>query len=211
MTDTQTGSAAAVLTYHGDPDLKARLVTEAHEHRRLDRYQKGLYLDTSSEWWRGCAVGCTTAPLIAESLGTAVADLEEIEGWHLLQEQHAGIPMWLGCVQDKIFEGLPDPQAYSWPGRFLEALPVGVDVTRIRDAFLRDIVLDPQQGAFAYAANALDAAGLGDHARRLRNVPRDCTWSAAYADAAAAASGAWEWTADRLLHHLSSAQDTVTA
>ncbi len=225
------------LTYGSNPELKARLVAAAREHQEADRYIQGTYFRSEGgEDWQGCAVGCTTAPLIAAAEGVALDGLREPLSWHKAQEVHAGIPEWLGHVEDKIFECLPVGQAREWPARFLEAVPVGVDLTAMREAWLRDIVLDPKRGAFAHAARALDDAGFTEQASALRDLPSGVEWrtasaasaasaaaasaaaagasAAAYAAAASAAAasaaayaaasaaGAWQWTADRLIHHL---------
>ena len=182
--------------------MKARLVADAKAHQAADRYVQGAYLDTSEPEWKGCAVGCTTAPLLAENLGVEVCELGVLS-WHEQQERLTGIPAWLGHVEDAIFEGLPVKDAREWPVRFLSALPVGVDLAPVRDAWLRDVVFDPTHGAMAHAAGAMEAAGLTEQAAKLSQsqsrgsadaaaqAARSAAMSAEDAAAADAAADAW--------------------
>ena len=42
----------------------------------------------------------------------------------------------LARLEDGIFENLPDDLAMTWPQRFLEAIPVGADLSQVGDKFL---------------------------------------------------------------------------
>ena len=119
------------LTWHGDPDLKARTLKEALEHQRADRYAQRRHLALNNEGhWRGCPVSCLVAPHLAKSLGVSVSQLAafntNLTDWHELQEHFLGIPYWLRQVEDGIFETLAPADAAAWPHRFLSAIPVGV-------------------------------------------------------------------------------------
>jgi hypothetical protein len=51
-----------LLAYHGDPNLKAKLIAELRKHREADAIIQGSYgyeEDDNAVEFRGCAVGCT--------------------------------------------------------------------------------------------------------------------------------------------------------
>ena len=45
------------------------------------------------------------------------------------------MPEWLARLEDTIFEGLPNAVAKTFPARFLEAIPVGVDLESVKWRF----------------------------------------------------------------------------
>lgn len=76
---------------------------------------KGCYWENG----KGCAVGCTIH-----------------SGDHSTYEDELGIPTWLAYLEDAVFEGLPNEYAMTWPEKFLEAIPVGVDLEKVKAPFL---------------------------------------------------------------------------
>jgi hypothetical protein len=79
-------------------------------HAEADRLIKG----TGWEDGKGCAIGCT---------------LEAYQ--HDRYPVELGIPEVLAYVEDRIFEGLPNAQAMTWPQRFLEAIRPGADLENV--------------------------------------------------------------------------------
>ena len=162
------------LTYHDDPDFKARVVRAAEDHREADRFVQGEYLDTSDDEWRGCSVGCTVAPLLAAERGVPVTKVVGSR-WHEEESRLLGIPEWLARVQDQIFEGLRDDHI-EWTPRLLAAIPVGVSHESLgaaRDEWLRDLLHDPERGAIPAAAQSLRRAGRDDSASDLERITRE--------------------------------------
>jgi hypothetical protein len=184
-----TTTTDTALTYRGDPDLKARLVTDMRAHREQDRLIRGDYF---TEDGRGCAVGCTVADALAAEEGMPLTEWA-LNGrpheWHSEWARVTGLPEWLAHLDDYLFESLPVEVSKDWPVRLLEAVPVGVDLRAAREAWLRDVVFDAEHGALASAAAGLESAGLAPEAARLRGLPPTSDWEAA-SDAAGAASDA---------------------
>jgi hypothetical protein len=173
-------------TYRNDPALKAELVARMRDHQDADRLIRGTYWDVG----KGCAVGCTVIDILAAEQGVSLADVDiDDTTWHEEWARVTGLPEWLGRLGDWLFENLPGERWRSWPLELLEAVPVGVNLDRAREEWLRDVVFDPERGAMAHAANALVVAGLPDHAGVLRSMHRLTDWAAAR-DAAGDAAGA---------------------
>ena len=121
-----------MIAYHGNPELKTQMVALAHEHQRLDRVVRGAYgrLGKQGEWTGGCAVGCTL-----ESARQLTGDAAVDHSDHAAYERYLGIPTVLARLEDGIFEGLPLDEALTWPVRFLEAVPVGADLSMVWPRF----------------------------------------------------------------------------
>jgi hypothetical protein len=98
-------------SFHSDTAIKEKYLSRVKWHREQDRLVRGIgYVDG-----KGCAVGCT---------------LENYD--HSQYPIELGLPEWLAHLEDRIFEGLSTEDAMLWPERFLEAIPVGVDVEDVR-------------------------------------------------------------------------------
>ena len=100
-----------MLSFHNDPAIKAKYLARVKAHAEADNLIRG----TGWEHGRGCAVGCT---------------LEAYD--HSRYPVELGLPEWIAHLEDTLFEGMPDEQAMTWPMRFLEAIPVGVDVEPVK-------------------------------------------------------------------------------
>ena len=110
-----------LAAYHNDPAVKDLFLNRVAEHRAADTLVQG----TGWENGKGCAVGCT---------------LEAYD--HAAYEKELGIPEALARIEDVIFEGLPVKEAKLWPERFLCAVPVGVDLSRVQWQFLHWLLAD---------------------------------------------------------------------
>ena len=97
--------------FHGDPAIKEKYLARLKAHHEADEIIQG----TGWENGRGCAVGCT---------------LNNYS--HVAYEDELGLPEWLAYLEDRIFEGLPAVEAKQFAVDFLNAVPVGADVSEVR-------------------------------------------------------------------------------
>lgn len=97
--------------FHGDEAVKQKYLARLKAHHEADEIIQG----TGWENGHGCAVGCT---------------LNKYD--HSAYENELGLPQWLALLEDKIFEGLPSIDAQQFAVDFLEAVPVGADVEKVR-------------------------------------------------------------------------------
>lgn len=104
-----------MLAYHGDAVLKDKLVAKIFAHRQADEIAQGAYVKKNGRTTY-CAVGCL---------------LEDPEGGHRRYESEFGIPAQLAHLEDSIFEALPEEAAKLWPERFMGAIPVGADLSKV--------------------------------------------------------------------------------
>ena len=116
-----------MLTFHGKQELKDQRIAQVRAHRLADQLVHGVYWEKG----KGCAVGCTIH-----------------SGDHFAYETELGIPVELAYLEDRIFESLPNGGAMVWPERFLEAIPVGVDLrgTHINKRFVLALLTDEKRG-----------------------------------------------------------------
>jgi hypothetical protein len=104
--------------FHNDPAIKEKYLTRVRQHIVADNLLRG----TGWEDGKGCAVGCTL-----ESYDHAQYPIE------------LGIPEWLGHAKDTLFEGMSLKKSETWPEKFLDAVPVGLDdagFLRVKAQFL---------------------------------------------------------------------------
>ncbi len=113
--------------YHNDPALKIQCLELMADHRAADRLAQG------HGYWRdekGCAVGC-----LLHSLGGEPDN-------YIDYERLIGVPEILAVLEDSIFENLSAEDAQEWPERFLDAIPVGADLSRVSWQFLDWVLSD---------------------------------------------------------------------
>ena len=152
--------------FHNDPSIKdsllARLRDDAAHGRIVER----------QDWEdrEGCAVGGSD---------------------HMLYESEYGIPAVLAHIEDTIHEGLPESDRVTFPIRFIEAIPVGADLSRISWAFLHTILTDPVinpgithelvRDAVSKCADLMRRLSLGKSVSdRTKSAVWSAAWSAAY-------------------------------
>ena len=160
-----TVATKTLVAYHGDAALKASVLAQMAEHRKQDQIAQGFYWrNGDGKPFRGCAVGCLT---------------HDPEGGHHLYEANWGIPEVLAHLEDSLFESLPVDQAQLWPERFLDAIPVGADLTNVWPRFAVWLMIDEKWGV----ANVTDKDDIkhvcGEVARgyqaRIDGVPLSAT------------------------------------
>ena len=123
-----------MLTFHGKQELKDQRIAQVRAHRLSDQLVHGQYWQDG----KGCAVGCTIH-----------------SGHHEAYETELGIPIELAFAEDHIFENLPNGKAMLWPERFLEAIPVGVDLraTHMNKRYVLALITDKKRGLMQLIAD----------------------------------------------------------
>ena len=101
--------------YHNDPKIKEDILLQLKQHYDADEIVKGIWWDNR----RGCAVGCTLH---------SFDDYNEYE-------IRFGIPGILAYLEDRIFEKLPKKLSKEWPIRFMDAINVGADLSKVWNKF----------------------------------------------------------------------------
>jgi hypothetical protein len=97
--------------FHGDPAVKEKYLARLKAHHEADEIIQGAGFNDG----HGCAVGCT---------------LNKYD--HSAYENELGLPQWLAHLEDRVFEGLPLKKAQQFAVDFLEAVPAGADVDKVR-------------------------------------------------------------------------------
>ena len=112
--------------YHNDSKIKTKYVNRVKAHAKADQLVKGQYWKDG----KGCAVGCTVH-----------------SGDHKSYETELGIPQWMAKLEDRIFEGLPNKRAMTWPIEFLQAIKPGMDLQKCFIPMLIFIVESAKESA----------------------------------------------------------------
>ena len=143
-----------MLSFFGEPCLKQAVVARVKEHQLLDQIIQGTYWDGT----RGCAIGCVLH-----------------SGDHMAYETQLGLPVFLAYMDEHIFERLPLEEAKGWPLRFIEAVPVGVDLELVFPRFMHWLLSDPH--GMRESADARTLRIIDDlttlYARRIHGLPFD--------------------------------------
>lgn len=140
---------ATLIAYHGNKKLKSGALKKMREHRKADRIIQAFGYwaeDPDDGVWKGCAVGC-----LIES------------GRHSEYEPQFGIPALLAHLEDGIFESLPATVAKDWPVRFLNAIPVGADLSTVWPQFVVWLMIDETWGL----VNATEAEDVKEVCRKV--------------------------------------------
>ena len=196
-----------MLTYKNDPKFKEQFTPIVTQHRKDDMVLQGTY-GTQNGHWKGCAVACSLRSL--DILNGKEPKTEYTS--HSRFEKDGLWPEWLAHLEDRIFEGLPQEEALLWPEKVAKAVPVGVDLTRVKwqfSAFLlkenieRVLSLDISDTLKEQVVSAIRQV-LAVHTSAIRTGEWDeSAASAAWSAASAAWSAAWSaarsaaWSAAR--------------
>lgn len=121
-----------MLSFHNDKSIKEKYIKRLEAHYAADEIIQGIYWENG----RGCAVGCTIH-----------------SSDHFSYEKELGIPIILARLEDKIFENLPIMIAKEWPLRFLNAIPVGKDLSKIWPKFAIWLLIDNKYGLINFTKN----------------------------------------------------------
>ena len=115
-------------SFNGDTKLKEVLLKEIIRHRKADQIIQGSYGENGDNF-KGCAVGCSIHSLNVK-FGKNYNPSD-----HTVYEKELGMPEWLARLEDKIFEGLPKEDSMKWPEQFIKAVPVGVNLEKVKWQF----------------------------------------------------------------------------
>lgn len=136
-----------MIAFHGDENLKKMMVEELLKHQEADTIIKGTYGEKRQGKWRGCAVGCSI-----KSLNVRLKKRYNT-GDHRVYEEVLGIPKILAKTEDAIFERLPDEYFKEFPLRFIQAIPVGADLSGVWDKFAYWLLTDKEHGVINLVEN----------------------------------------------------------
>jgi hypothetical protein len=90
-------------------------------------------------------------------------------------EADLGIPEVLACLADMVLERLPDEEAKRFALEFVDAVPVGADLSSVWPAIARWLLTDPECGIIRFAPTTGTRSALKRvaslYARMLRSEP----------------------------------------
>lgn len=135
-TETQCVTKEAKMrAYHGQNNVKEEFLDRVKAHRKADEIVQRSYWENG----KGCAVGCT------------------IHGnSHKAYEVELGIPEEIAYLEDALFEGMSITEAKKFPAKFLEAIPVGADLSNVVPKFLIWILTDEKNGAVNFTERIIE-------------------------------------------------------
>jgi hypothetical protein len=134
---SETTTTTAVLAWHGDPELRERIVARMRQHHAADTIRQDVFqmLDPDTPLgYRGCAIGCLLDPQPVHP-GLIQTVLDPPDGWHMAVERQFGIPHRLALVIDDTFVDQRRSHAPDFALAVAEAIPVGADLSGVADAF----------------------------------------------------------------------------
>jgi len=169
---------STMQAFHNDPKIKAKYLRRVRAHAKADEIIHGKYWEDG----KGCAIGCT------------------IHGnSHQACEDGLGIPVALFYLEDTLFEGQRNSDAKQFPVRFLSAIRVGADLSRVQFQFLHWLLTEELAGRDNPAVAAVIKECADAIEPGTRGLPIDLNRVKKAAEAARAASAAeavWAaWTA----------------
>jgi hypothetical protein len=180
-----------LISFHGKQEIKDAKIADIKKHRELDNLKQGTYWNGQ----KGCAVTCTM--FTPEDFLKKNVDESNIHGRY---ETVLGIPRIIARLEDRIFEGLPVLESKDWPLNFIEAIPVGVDLTNVWRKLMIWLLTDDAEGVVKYAKNENGRQAIRNVAQLFeKSLTQEVTWSEwdivrkaarSYAAAAAAAAAA---------------------
>jgi len=181
-----TTEQKTLIAYHGDISIKEKYISRMKAHIVADELVQGIGWESNGTT-KGCAVGCT---------------LNNYQ--HASYETELGIPRIVAHLEDRIFEGLSVEDAKDFPLSFLEAIPVGADLSNIYKHFFIWMLTDSEDGVIKFAKTdqtkdaiqkVSDLLGKSllhevtiEEFRTVRDIARKAAAAAADAYAAAAAA-----------------------
>lgn len=181
-----------MLAYLDDPARKQLYLNRVRRHREADEItQKLSWLPDEpggGEYTkgRGCSVGCT---------------LETYE--HNLYPKLLGVPAEIAYLHEAVFEGLPKAEAVRFPEQFLEAIPVGADLSLVWPRFALTLLTDERYEVLRHVSKPRFAE-QGAAVKRVAELfqewltsgvkPAEGRWKTATGATWVAADRAQDWT-----------------
>jgi hypothetical protein len=133
-------SKQALVAFHGDPAMKAFYLDRLRSHVRQDEIVQGVFKWTAG---KGGVIGCTVH-----------------SNDRSRYEPDLGIPAEVASLEEIIFERLPEEEANRFSLEFLEAVPVGADLSFVWPAIARWLLTDPERGVIRFAQTAETRAAI---------------------------------------------------
>lgn len=176
-----------ILSYNNDPALKEKYLARVSAHAEADEIIKGQYWENG----KGCAVGCTIH-----------------SSNHAAYEEEIG-PEWLAQLEDTLFEGMDNGDAKAFPLAFLQAIPVGVNLERVKWQFCAFLLTENIARVLTLAIDDTLKRTVVDAIRGVLAVHEQTIESKVWDESAAesAWSAAYKRYADHLLSLLRAARD----
>lgn len=163
-----------LLSFHGREEIKAAHLAQLQAHYAADEIVQGVYWERG----KGCDTGCSFH-----------------SGDHRQWEKQLGIPIIIGRLRDKIFEGIPNADAKEFPLLISGATPVGKNLRPVWVNFLLWLLIDEQEGVIRYVKKDDTRKAITDLAallkRSLSDIVTEDEFSAAALRAAAADAAAY--------------------
>jgi hypothetical protein len=170
-------TSTTLMAFHGSQAVKDKYVARVQRHAELDEIIQGTYWQNG----KGCAIGCALH-----------------SGEHSRYEIELGLPTWLAYLEEGLFERMPETNAKTFPLRFLQAIPVGAELTQVRDKFQLWLLIDPEFGSINHTRVGSEQYNAVKQVAKLLeqavngHEPTECDWSAAESAAESAARSAAE-------------------
>lgn len=114
-----------MITFFGEPQLKAQLLARLEAHRAADQFVQGQYWEEG----KGCYIGCA---------------IHGADSWEF--ERQYGLSIHVAKLGEYFFEGFPAIRAKDVPIEIIEAIPVGVESSVVWPRLLNWLVNDPTYG-----------------------------------------------------------------
>ena len=183
-------TAPVLVAFHGEQATKEEYLSRLEAHRAAGDIVRNPFGEmyyghqttpnregTTSDW-RGGASGCA---------------FHDNHDPHHKGELEIGVPRALLRLLDAVFVGLPPEQSAAWPGRFLAAIPVGADLSRVWPQLAGWLLTDAPASMLSLAQTADQQAAIQAVANlyaKVRSGKRVAvkTWLSAYQTATAAAA-----------------------
>ena len=159
----------SLISFHGKQEVKDFYLARVATHHAADQIIQGKYW----EHGKGCAVGCT------------------IHGHdHSKYENELGIPRIIARLEDRIFEGIPNEEAKEFPLQFLQAIPVGKDLTPVWKKFLVWLLIDKTTGTINHAKKIETKKAIKDVAELIEKSITENVTTEQFAEVRKAADAA---------------------
>ena len=167
-----------MISFNGDSRVKEQYVGVAKYHHQADDLaQKHGYCHGG----KCCALGCFHG-------------INSQEACIALNGDRLGIPEDISYLEEAVFENSSEPFAKTWPLRFIEAMPVGVDLhtvgIKIKQFMLRELLKD-KNVINAEPVRLCIVQVLDLLQNQLMGVFDETKQSAAWSAARSAESAAW--------------------
>jgi hypothetical protein len=168
-----------LLSFKNDKKIKQSLMKRMQDHIKADELLQGA----TGRDGKGCTVWC------------ALNNGKLKHGYnHDAFPDELGLPVWLGYLIDKIYEGLSVEESKKFSMAWIDATPEGKDLEKVKYQFLKWVLKDGDYNTYQNLREEDKPATDQVYALLLRaesgDMPSKDEWSAANAAANAAAYAA---------------------